>query len=77
MNSRTKYDRHMALVCIIAAISLTILLSVYFGLPDSLTVPLIVVLSLLCGALALWVNANRHVDGSEWWQDDDTAGWRG
>lgn len=74
MKSRT---RHIALVWIVAAIPLTIILGAYFGLPSSASVPLLVFLSLVCGALALWVNANRHVDGSEWWQDDDTAGWRG
>lgn len=77
MKSQTRRKGQMALVLIVAAIPLLIILSAYFGLSSAVSVPLIVVLSLVSGALALWTHANKHVDGSEWWQDEDTVGWRG
>lgn len=77
MKSSLNRRRYMALVLISGAIPSTIILCSYFGLSESVSVPLIVVLGLAIGTIAIWANANRHVNGSEWWQDDSTSGWRG
>ena len=77
MTSKTRQKTHVLLVLIGGAIPLTFILSRYFGLQQKITVPLIVILSFIFGALALWVYANRQADGSEWWQDDHASGWRG
>lgn len=77
MTSRIGRKRILLLVLISSAIPSVIFLGSDFGLSPSASVPLIIVLSLATGATALWVYANRHVDGSEWWQDDSAGGWRG
>jgi hypothetical protein len=77
MKSSFGRKRSMALVLISGAIPAIIILSHYFGLSESTSIPLIVVLILAIGTIAIWTYANRHVDGSEWWQDDSTSGWRG
>jgi hypothetical protein len=77
MTSRIGRKRILLLVLISSAIPSIILLGSTFGLSLSTSVPLIVLLSLAAGATALWVNANRHSNGSEWWQDDNADGWRG
>ncbi|MCA9900912.1 MAG: hypothetical protein KC433_22140 [Anaerolineales bacterium] len=58
-------------------IPLLLILNIYYGLPDIVFVVLFIFLSLIFGSMALWVYANRHADGSEWWQDDSASGWRG
>ncbi len=77
MNSRNGRKRTMLLIFISSAIPSIIFLGSDFGLPLSASIPLIVVLSLAAGTTALWIHANRHVNGSEWWQDDNADGWRG
>ena len=61
----------------ILVIPAVILFAVIFHLSQSVIVPLVVVLGLVLGAVALWARANKNADGSEWWQDDESSGWRG
>ena len=77
MNARSRRLCAMLLVLNMGAIAATILLGNYFGLSQSVTIPLIVVLSLFCGAVALWSHANRYTNTSHWWEDDSASGWRG
>ncbi|MCB9419400.1 MAG: hypothetical protein H6667_06335 [Ardenticatenaceae bacterium] len=67
----------MPLVLIGGTIPALIILGRYFGLSHTMVIPVIVILSLVFGSVALWSYANRHIDGSEWWQDDSASGWRG
>jgi hypothetical protein len=59
------------------AIPTVLIRNKYFRLPDKFTVVLVVFLSFIFGSMALLAYANRHADGSEWWQHDSTSGWRG
>jgi hypothetical protein len=77
MKSTTGRKKYVPLVLIGGAIPTAIILSDYFELSKEVVIPLIVVLSLIFGAMVLWAYANRQVDGSEWWQDDSASGWRG
>lgn len=78
MKAKTRRKGYMVLFLIIGAIPASILLENYFGVPASISIPLLVVLSLFCGTVALWSFANRHTDGKDrWWQDDNASGWRG
>lgn len=72
-------NRKTNLLTILAggAIPMVIVLDNYFTLPDEFTVVLVVFLSFIFGSAVLWAFANRHADGSEWWQDDSASGWRG
>ena len=69
--------RAMLLVFLGGAIPSIIILGHYFGLSSAVSIPVIVLLTLATSATALWIHANRHVDGHGWWQDDSTSGWRG
>lgn len=77
MKSTSGRKKYVPLVLIGGAIPTAIILSSYFELSKTAVIPLIVVLILIFGSMALWTYANRHVDGSEWWQDDNASGWRG
>ena len=67
----------MVLVLIIGAIPASLLLENYFGVPASVSIPLLVILALFLGTMALWSFANRKKHGDEWWEDDNASGWRG
>jgi undecaprenyl pyrophosphate phosphatase UppP len=54
-----------------------IIAGILFHLSQSLIIPLVVILALILGSVAIWAHANKSADGSEWWQDDDASGWRG
>lgn len=56
-------------------IPIIIILGNIFHLRHAFLVPLVTVLFIISGAAALWAKANRHADGSEWWQDDENSGW--
>jgi hypothetical protein len=77
MKSATGQKKYVPLVLIGGVILTAIILSDYFELSKAVVIPLIIVLSLIFGAMVLWAYANRQVDGSEWWQDDSASGWRG
>ena len=77
MNSRSRRKSSILLVLIVGAIAAIILLGHYFGLAQSASIPVIVILVLFCGVVALWSHANRHTDGDQWWEDDSASGWRG
>ena len=68
---------HLLNVLTGGAIPVVLILNSYFGLPDELTIALLIFLSLIFGSMALWAYANGRADGSEWWQDDSASGWRG
>ena len=77
MKLKAGRKKHIPLILIGGSIPTTIILSSYFELPKTAVIPLVVILSLIFGAMALWAYANREADGSEWWQDDSASGWRG
>lgn len=77
MKSKTKQKTSMLLVLVGGAIPTALILSSYYKLSAAFTVVASILLSMLFGSIALWVNANRAADGSEWWQDDSASGWRG
>lgn len=54
-------------------IPIILILGNIFHLRHALLIPLVTVLFIISGAAALWAKANRHADGSEWWQEDDTS----
>jgi hypothetical protein len=54
-------------------IPIILILGNIFHLRHALLIPLVTVLFIISGAAALWAKANRHADGSEWWQEDNTS----
>lgn len=77
MKQITDHKTHLLIVLTGGAIPAVLALNSFFRLSDRLAIILIVFLGLICGSMTLWAYANRHVDGSEWWQDDSASGWRG
>ena len=74
---KVRWKKYLLLILGGGMIPITLILSYYFEWPERATIPLIVVLSIIFAAMALWAYANREADGSEWWQDDNASGWRG
>lgn len=66
-----------SLILISSIIPTILILGYQFSVPHRFTVPLIVIVSLILGTLALWANAKAEATGEEWWQDDSSMGWRG
>ena len=77
MKLKVRGKKYLPLILVGGMIPATIILSGIFDLPKRTFVPLIIILSIVFAAMALWVYANRKADGAEWWQDDSASGWRG
>ena len=77
MKARTYWRSYWPHILVGGTLLLLLLLSHPLHLSATVTIILVVVLAFLFTAMALWSYANRHADGSEWWQDDDASGWRG
>ena len=77
MGTRASWKKYSPLLLVGGAIPTVIILSSLFNWPKRAFIPVVVILSLIFAALALWAYANRKVDGSEWWQDESASGWRG
>lgn len=76
MKLKVRWKRYLSLILVGGMIPATIILSSIFDLPKRTFVPLIIILSIVFAAMALWAYANRKADGTEWWQDDSASGWR-
>lgn len=76
MKLQTRQRPILVTILGISIIPAVILVGTIFHARQALIVPLVVILALLLGAVALWARANRNANGSEWWQDDDASGWR-
>jgi len=77
MKLKTQWKKYLPLILVGGMIPTAIILSSYFAWPQAVSIPLVIVLSLIFASMALWAHANRKADGSEWWQDDSASGWRG
>jgi len=77
MKSKGQWKKYLPLILVGGMIPTLIVLSIYFDFPQIVTIPLLIILGLIFGSMALWAYANRNADGSEWWQDDSASGWRG
>lgn len=77
MRKKAWWKNYSPLILVGGAIPTVIILSSLFNWPKRAFIPIVVILSLIFATLALWAYANRKVDGSEWWQDEDASGWRG
>jgi hypothetical protein len=77
MKSKIGRKKYIPLVLIGGAIPAILILSSYFGLSETAVIPLVSILILVFGAMALWAYANRPANHSAWWQDDNASGWRG
>lgn len=77
MNQSTKHQRWWLLVIVGAIIPLTMILGSQFGVPQRITLPILVVTALVFGSMAIWMRANANATGDEWWQDNSSSGWRG
>ncbi len=65
---------------IITLSGLTFLLAIFghfWGISSKVIVVLVVFASMAVFPAVIWLHATDHADGSEWWQDDDSSGWRG
>ena len=58
------------------SIAVGVILGLFVGMSQAAIVALIVVGSMIFGAMALWRHANARATGDEWWQDDHCSGWR-
>ena len=76
MKSQLKQNGFV-LVLLIGMALATIEVGSYFSVPRTLMIIFVIVSGLILATVSLWQYANRKVDGSEWWQDDDASGWRG
>jgi len=74
--TRMKQSRYIKLIFLGTIISGIILVGISFHLSQAFITPVIVFIFLIIGATALWKNANKNADGSEWWQDNESSGWR-
>ena len=77
MKQKIGRKKYIPLVFIGGAIPTIIILGNYFAWSQAIVVPLVVVLTLALGAMALWTFANRQANHTKWWQDDSASGWRG
>ena len=77
MRSRAKRAVYLPQILVGGLLPVTIILGSVFQLPQAFVIIVVVILSIVFGSMALWAYANRHADGSEWWQDDQASGWRG
>lgn len=76
-NPRRAASGWWKLSLVIGFIPLAIVLTLTAGLSLELAVIIVMVAILLSGSMAIWLHANDHATGGEWWQDDDCSGWRG
>ena len=76
MKTRNR-QRNSAIYILLLLVPAALVAGLIFHLSQAFLVPLVIVLGLVIGAVALWARASRSADGSEWWQDDDASGWRG
>ncbi|MCI0711278.1 MAG: hypothetical protein L0154_14065 [Chloroflexi bacterium] len=74
---RGKRQRWWVLGMIGGIIPLSIVLSMTDSISPEVAVTVAIVAALVLGAMAVWMNANSHARGDEWWQDDHSSGWRG
>ena len=77
MKSKGRLKKYFPLILVGGVIPTLIILSIIFDFPQIVTIPLLIILDLIFGSMALWTYANRNADGSEWWHDDSASGWRG
>jgi hypothetical protein len=77
MKIKARWKKYLPSLLVGGLIPAAIILSSYFAWPKALSIPLVIVLSLIFASMVLWSYANRETDGSEWWQDDSASGWRG
>jgi hypothetical protein len=77
MKTKTAWKKHLPLIVVGGLVPTVIVLSIYFDIPQIVMIPLLIILGLIFGSMALWAFANRNANGSEWWQDDNASGWRG
>lgn len=77
MRTKSWWQKYSSLIFIGGAIPVVILLSSSFNWPNTALIPVIVILSLIFSAVALWTYANRETNDSDWWQDESASGWRG
>ncbi len=73
-------NKSLTIPAIIALGGLTVLFAIFghsLGVPSRAIVVLVVFVSMALFSAVIWVHAVDHADGSEWWQDDDSSGWRG
>jgi hypothetical protein len=77
MKSTTGRKKYIPLVLVGGTIPTLLILSSYFELSKAVVIPLVLVLSLIFGSMALWAYANTRASRSTWWQDDSASGWRG
>lgn len=77
MEPSSKRQHWWLLILIGGLIPLVLMLDSQFDIPQRFTIPVVVIAGLIFGAMALWMRANVHATGDEWWQDDSSSGWRG
>lgn len=77
MKRKGKWKKQWPLVFMGGMILILLSAGAYLHLPHVVTVPLVVIFSLVFAVTALWRHANKEANGSEWWQDNNASGWRG
>ncbi|MFN2136431.1 MAG: hypothetical protein ACK2UK_10790 [Candidatus Promineifilaceae bacterium] len=77
MNKSVARQDTMMMFFLILMILLVLVVGFLFHLSHGVIIALVTLLALLLAAVALWNKANKDADGSEWWQDDESDGWRG
>ncbi len=70
-------NRPWLLYLVGGGIPITLALGTIFRLSTVLITVLLLVMGIIFAAMWLWHMANRQASGDEWWQDDETSGWRG
>ena len=76
-NHRYTRQRWWVLGLIGGIIPLSIVLSLADSISPEVAVTVSIVAALVLGAMAVWMHANANAHGDEWWQDDQSSGWRG
>jgi undecaprenyl pyrophosphate phosphatase UppP len=65
------------LILVGGIVPLTLVLGSEYGISNRITIPIIVIAALIFCSMWVWIRANAHATGDEWWQDDSASGWRG
>lgn len=77
MQSKSRHTDQFLLTLLAGIIPLAVILGDYFEISSAVIITMVTVASLVFGWLLIWVHANQHATGQEWWQDDECSGWRG
>lgn len=77
MQGKQQKNHSWPLILVGGLFPLLLLLNAQLHLPQQILIPGLVIIAFIFCSMAVWLHANAHATGDEWWQDDSCSGWRG